>query len=103
MTESLPDFEAPTVPEAPAPRKSRRKPARRVNSRTRKSTISPKRRAKAGKADRRTKAYRAAHPRVEQIAPKPSEAETVLSLLALLGRHDADAKRRILTRAGQLA
>lgn len=75
----------------------------------------PTRRAKPEKVDKRTKAFRARHPRavhlptsklvsaLDHAAPKPGEAETVLSILALLASYDAEVKKRILVRAGQLA
>jgi hypothetical protein len=62
------------------------------------------------KIDRRTKAFREAHPRAEVAAwnkpvvgPKPGEAETVLAILDRLANYDADVKKRILARVGQLA
>lgn len=112
MTESLPDFEAPTVPEAPAPRKSRRKPTKTRATRSSLKKRATGRGSARTKIDKRSKAYRAAHPRAEmnkavhktvQPAPKPGEAETVLSILALLANYDVEVKKRVLARAGQLA
>jgi hypothetical protein len=64
------------------------------------------------KVDRRTKAFRNGSAKVAaamadykavQVAPKPGEAETVLAILDRLANYDADVKKRILARVGQLA
>ena len=116
MTETLPDFDIPTtVPEAPAPKKARRKPTKKRSPRS----APPERAAKPArvvkrrnKVDRRTKAFRNGSAKVTaamadyksvQVAPKPGEAETVLAILGQLANYDADVKKRILARVGQLA
>jgi hypothetical protein len=65
------------------------------------------------KVDRRTKAFRQASVtnaqeamtryKAAQVPPKPGEAETVLAILDRLANYDADVKKRILARVGQLA
>ena len=120
MIESLPDFEAQTAPEAAPPaRKPRRKPQKRRSTPPPTKTHRVSARGKVdsrkvrGKIDKRTKAYRDRHKRVEEAMqtyqeaknphPVAGQAQAVLAVLAAIAGYEPAVRREILAKAGTLA
>ena len=115
MTETLPDFDIPTiVPEAPAPKKARRKPTKKRSPRSapperaaKPARVVKRRKTKRPGFDRRTKAFRQASAAKAVELPASSavagQAQAVLAVLAVLAGYSSDVRRAILARAGTLA
>ena len=108
MTETLPDFDIPmTVPEAPAPKKARRKPTKKRSPRSapperaaKPARVVKRRKMKRPGFDRRTKAFRQASAAKQSAPANPAltagHIDDLFAARAIFKKYNADGRRTLI-------